>query len=67
MHTKQSETGTIFHYNGDYSGEVIILRNGQDVIIPFIDLKSFVADYIRSEKIRDLESNDIDVVLGLKK
>jgi len=55
MHTFTGEKGTIIHYNGDYSGDVIIVKRtqGEDsskVRIPCQDIFEFVAESIRDKK-----------------
>lgn len=81
MHTFQAKNGTLFHFNSDLSGEVIVTRpkpmsNSTCVrLLPVItfedkveingdDILSFVADYIRRQRISDLEQADDAVVLG---
>lgn len=65
----EAEGGTRFMYNGDMSGDVSIYRNENDVIdfsVPGKDLIEFIADYVRREKITELENATIAQVLGLE-
>lgn len=61
---------TNFIHNGDYSGEVIIGREmGQteQLVVPFKDLKEFVAQYVTYKRVRRLENTTqtLDEILGL--
>ena len=46
---------TIFHHNGGYEGDIVIVRDGESFVVPFEDLKSLVADYVRDHKINAIE------------
>ena len=58
MHTFQGQQGTVFNYNSDMSGDVIII-SGNDVSkkfnIPAFDILEFVAEIIRRRRISKLE------------
>jgi hypothetical protein len=67
-HTTQGALGTVFHHNGDYSGDVTVIpvsfperRDGPDgaisfsVDIPFEDLRQLVLGYLRDRRIEHLE------------
>ena len=60
---------TTFNHNGDYSGDVVISRNGDQLWVPFDDLKGFVADYVRRVQQAKAENAigklSDDAVLGL--
>jgi len=62
MHTKQYKTLAI-HHNGDYSGDIFITIDGQEIRLPFEDIKSFIADYVRDLRITSLEQADADEIL----
>lgn len=65
-HTFNGKTITI-HYNSDLSGEATLVTNHvRDEIDPK-DLLDFVAHYIRTERISELEQADTLKILGLKK
>lgn len=80
MHTTDCNA-TTFHHNGDYSGDVIVLdiRTRQEIRVPFDDIKTLVAKYVRDrqisrleqispvnyEEINRLEQAEPDEVLGL--
>ena len=65
MHTFQGESCTI-HYNSDMSGDLHIIANAENtdkdikvtVILKAGDILKFVAEYIRSERIGEIESKD---------
>jgi len=46
-----------FHYNGDYSGEVIIQDKitGEQIRVESEDIFEFVAGYVRSKRISEIE------------
>lgn len=54
---------TVFHYDGDYGGCVEIQRSGTQVLVPFKHLKTFIVEYVRIEKIRQLEDASDDNIL----
>lgn len=66
MHTTHINN-TIFQHNGGYDGDVHIKRQNDHgsilLIVPFDDLKAFVANYIRGEKISHLENCTDDEIL----
>lgn len=59
MHTVHFGEYTTFHYNGDYSGDVIIKRHGisdsGEMRLPIDALEFFIAEAIRARKIEKLE------------
>ena len=61
MHTTKINQ-TLFHHNGDYSGEIIIERFDNNIetsiTIPTEDIIKFVGEMIRSEMISKLEQID---------
>jgi hypothetical protein len=66
MHTTQGKK-VIFLHNGDYSGDVkiVVRATGQEIEVPFTDLKRLIADYVMSEKISRLEQAKHDEILGI--
>lgn len=46
---------TTFNYHGDFSGEVLIHRDGLEISIPFEDIRALVAEYLRDTRIAALE------------
>lgn len=57
-----------FHYNSDLSGKVTIVRthNGDERIeVNGSELIAFVAELVRRKKISNIESQDIDSLLGV--
>jgi hypothetical protein len=58
---------TTFHYNSDLSGDVkISRRDGGELDVPGEALIEFIANYVRNERIGQLEQEDPRVILGLK-
>ncbi len=63
MHTSRIG-GTVFHHNGDYSGEVVITTaDASKLSVAFEDLKGFVAQYLREQAIERIEQKRDDDVL----
>lgn len=60
---------TVFHHNGDYSGDVDIVRSTQAgekfIRVPFWQLRRLVAEYIRSEKIGQIENATDRELMGI--
>lgn len=67
-HTTRAALGTVFHHNGDYSGDVTVVpvsfpervdsADGSihfSVDIPFADLRELVFAYLRDRRIEQLE------------
>lgn len=64
MHSTTSGSTQFFHH-GDYSGDVRIVCGDQpEVSIPAADLLAFAAEWVRSQKIHDLEEADPSQLLG---
>ena len=67
MHTTQSGNTTFIH-NGDYSGEVEIIRSDPAgkttrIIVPFRDLVAIVASAVRQARTTAIEAmNDADLL-----
>ncbi len=63
-HTTEA-TAVRFIHNGDYDGSVKIIRldTNESLVVPFHDLKSLVADWVRGEIIRFSEHAQDDEVL----
>lgn len=79
MHTHKAGD-TIFHHNGDFSGDVKIVlytepkespvpaedgRRWWEVEVPFEDLRSLVAEYVRGRRIELLEQASDDGLFGI--
>lgn len=65
MHSYQGKECKI-HHNGDYSGDVVITRDGAAHLeVPFEDLLGLVAEYVRSRKLSQLEDADTEELFGL--
>lgn len=59
---------TVFHHNGDYSGDLIIKNVDQpqnEIRIPVIDVINFVGDIVRSQQISKLEQMNGAEVLSI--
>lgn len=56
--------GTLFIHDGDYGEDIEICTSSAPVLVPFEDLKGFVANYVRDRKIRALEQMSDDELLG---
>ncbi len=54
MHSFHGDN-VVIHHNGDYSGECIIRQENQEIRMNTSDLLDFVAEYVRSQKIGQLE------------
>jgi hypothetical protein len=69
-HTTDTDGGTVFIHNGDYSGEVTVrapkgmpLDDGRfELTVPFTDLRALVLDYLRQRMISGLESASDDTL-----
>lgn len=68
MHTHRADGGTVFHHNGDYSGELVITvpvaaepiqgpfgGTVWRVEVPFADVRELVFAYLRARKIEQIE------------
>ncbi|GAF91898.1 unnamed protein product [marine sediment metagenome] len=68
MHTFQGTQGTVFNYNSDMSGDVVII-GGSDVSkkfeLPVFDILEFAAKFIRNQQIAKLEQMGVHELLGL--
>ena len=64
MHSFSGKTVTIFH-NGDYSGDFILLEknSNNEIKIDGEDLFNFLAGYIRTEKIREIENMNLNELI----
>lgn len=60
---------TVFHYDGDFSGVVDIVRSTQAgekfVRVPFWQIRRLVAEYVRAERIAQTEVATDRELLGL--
>jgi hypothetical protein len=65
MHTTTIGDTTFIH-NGDYSGEVLIRQGILGINVKCETLISFVAEIVRAQKIRELESATGNAILGIE-
>ena len=65
MSHRTEATAVTFIHNGGYDGTVTISKRetGQQMDVPFEDLKSIVADWVRSQIMRFAENAQEDEVL----
>ena len=56
MHTFHCKNCTTITHNGNYSGEVTIKSKNAAINIECSDLLEFAAEYIRNERIKELEN-----------
>jgi hypothetical protein len=72
-HTTKGPDGTVFHHNGDYSGDLdIVVRREPKmfatpegptawvVSVPFADIRSLVLSYLRDKRTGELEDAEGD-------
>jgi hypothetical protein len=65
MHTAELKSAR-FHYNSDLSGKVIITTvDGDSIEVDGNDILSFVAEFIRMERIDKIEQLTTDELLGM--
>jgi hypothetical protein len=59
MHTFKGESCRI-HHNSDMSGDLHIIKSHteEQIVIEAEDILKFVAEYIRSERVGEIESKD---------
>lgn len=67
MHTTKTPDGTIFHHNGDLSGDVIIIRGKKELAVPSSDILDFVAQYVSGEMIAEIEQMTTEEILRIKR
>lgn len=67
MHTFNGKSCNI-HYNSDFSGEAIIYNKNDntEMRVELDDLINFVAEYVRSKRVNQLENMNSDDILGVK-
>lgn len=63
MHITEIE-GWIFHHNGDYSGDVVIVtpEDNAKLSVPFSALRGFMAEYFReriTNALADMSGNEL--------
>lgn len=56
---------TTFHYNSDLSGAVEIVCGGERMRVPGHALIEFIANYVRNERIAELEQQSPRSILEL--
>lgn len=66
MHTFDGRN-TRIHFNSDMSGdcEIIEKESGNSVKVPCGDIFDFIADYVRGQKIGDLEQMSSKDIFGI--
>jgi len=68
MNNFTGSNGTLFNYNSDFSGDVIITRGNQQFSIPGTDLLELVAyGYVRANLIRQIEESDQALIEQINK
>lgn len=67
MHTFNGKSRNI-HYNSDFSGEAIVYNKNDhtEMRVDSQDLINFVAEYVRSKKVSQLENMNSDEILGVE-
>jgi hypothetical protein len=67
MHSLRTKNGTLFHFNSDLSGEVIVRNSpaGDELHVNGEDLVEFVVDFVRRKRIAALEEMSDEIVLGI--
>jgi len=55
---------TMFTHDPEYQGNVTLIRESKEIVIPFQDIKQFVAEYVAQRR-KSLQSVSPDIVLGL--
>jgi len=67
MHTFKGSQGTVFNYNSDMSGDIIISRYSLEgyLNIPSFDILEFVAEFMRNQQISKLKGMDVHELLDL--
>lgn len=65
MHTFESNNGTKFNHNGDFSGDVTICTSEQTFKISCESLFEFVSEFVKQEKISKIEKASYSELLGL--
>lgn len=63
--TDDADEHTVFNFNSDMSGNVIIAHRGQEIEVPGEHLLQFVANYIRQERIASLEQANDRQIFGI--
>lgn len=75
MHTRKMDSGVIFHFNGDFSGEVAIVAPNEEsgdttkthtVWVPMADLRALVAQQIQDLRLREIEQLSDEALLGME-
>jgi hypothetical protein len=63
MHSFEAPSGTTYHHNGDFSGNIVMDgedRLGGDIEIPFEDIRALYLESLRRSKISALEQASAD-------
>ena len=65
MQSHEATQGTIFHFNGDFSGACIITTRTGNIRVPAEDILEMVSYcYIAPNKIREIEQKEWQELLG---
>lgn len=65
-HTFTTDGESVFAYNGDFSGDVIIANKaGEQIKIPMSELLGFLRQYVESKKVEKIEQASLDELLNL--
>jgi hypothetical protein len=60
--------GVLFHYNGGFDGDVVITYHGPEkMTIPISAIVGFVAQYVRCERIAEIETASNSEILGIER
>lgn len=64
MHTTRTGGKYIYFHNSDFSGEVVVSEDGNDLArIPFEDMKTLVADWVRGRLQERIDGASDDNIL----
>ena len=67
MHSFTAQNGTVFNFNSDLSGNVIVSMDNQyRVEVPGDDLLEFVAEVVKDRRISDLDDSLPHEIFGIK-
>lgn len=67
MRTFISSNKTVFHYNADLSGFVVVqCEDKRELVIPGHDLMEFAANIVKEHRISEMENMDWKAILRIK-
>ena len=67
MQTYTGQFGARFHHNADMTGGVEIQTPNGAVVVQFGDILGFVAEYVRRDRVGQIEDADDVTLLGLRR